>query len=243
VTLSFGEVYSGITRRYWTMDTAVRVKEPLEKQDLSQSAGLRLVSPKRSAPSIRKVPADEDRLVARGRRGDKKAFEVLVKRYHRRVAAVIYRIVENPDDAEVLTQEVFIKAYTSLASFQGESRFFSWIFRIAVNAALTHNKRKAVERKYMDQFKEVVNDPWQPVGGSRPDDPEQHLQQKQFVRRFLASLRDLPEEMRTSIILREFQDMNYREIAEVMDVPLNTVRSRLFRARVMLREILHERPA
>ena len=177
-------------------------------------------------------------LVARCQEGDKKAFELLVKKYERRIFHLIYRMTQDPSVVEPLAQEVFLKAYRALPSFRGQSQFYTWIYRIAINTCLSHAKRSHAEETC--EVETDVNT--LAVSGefscAHLEDPEQHLMRKEFYARVLEAVRKLPEELRISIILREFLGLNYEEIAEVSQIPLGTVRSRIFRGRARLRELL-----
>ena len=177
-------------------------------------------------------------LVAKCQRGDKTAFELLIKKYQRRIFHLIYRITQDPAVVEPLAQDVFLKAYRSISSFRGTSRFYTWLYRIAVNTALSHIKRESVAEHREKHLEYDLETSGPPVDSMKPEDPEQLFMRKEFFTHLLASVRGLPEELRTAIVLREFTGLNYEEIAEVMQVPLGTVRSRIFRARARLREML-----
>ena len=184
------------------------------------------------------MPSSDEILVAKCQKGDKQAFELLIKKYQRRIFHLIYRITQDPAVVEPIAQEVFLKAYRSISSFRGSSRFYTWLYRIAVNTSLSHVKKESAgenrERslEYDLQTSSVLTD------SMKTETPEELFMRKEFFKYLIDSLRRLPEELRTAVILRELSGMNYEEISEIMDIPLGTVRSRIFRARARLREML-----
>jgi RNA polymerase sigma-70 factor (ECF subfamily) len=184
------------------------------------------------------LPSSDEILVAKCQEGDKQAFELLIKKYQRRIFHLIYRITQDPAVVEPIAQEVFLKAYRSISSFRGSSRFYTWLYRIAVNTSLSHIKKQSAgeNRERMIEFDHHAST--LQADSMRADDPEELFMRKEFFQHLLASLRRLPEELRTAVMLREFSGMNYEEISEVMEIPLGTVRSRIFRARARLREML-----
>ena len=184
------------------------------------------------------MPRSDEILVAKCQKGDKQAFELLIKKYQRRIFHLIYRITQDPAVVESLAQDVFFKAYRSISSFRGSSRFYTWLYRIAVNTSLSYIKKESVgenREKRVDYDLHASN---LAVDSMRVEDPEELLMRKEFFKHLVGSLRRLPEELRTAVVLREFSGLNYEEIAEVMEIPLGTVRSRIFRARSRLREML-----
>ncbi len=173
---------------------------------------------------------DQD-LVARVQRGDKRAFDVLVRKYQGKVSALVSRYVYDHAEVEDVVQEVFIKVYRALDRFRGDSAFYTWLYRIAVNTAKNH--LVAASRRPPGQdvdAEEVVNTE---AGGrlQEGDSPEHNIMTRQIADVLQAALRDLPDELREAITLREIEGMSYEEIAEVMTCPIGTVRSRIFRAR------------
>jgi len=184
------------------------------------------------------LPRSDEILVAKCQKGDTQAFELLIKKYQRRIFHLIYRITQDPAVVESLAQDVFLKAYRSISSFRGSSRFYTWLYRIAVNTSLSYLKKESVaenREKRVDYDLDTSN---LIVDSMKIEDPEELLMRKEFFRHLLGSLRRLPEDLRTAVVLREFSGLNYEEIAEVMEIPLGTVRSRIFRARSRLREML-----
>ena len=184
------------------------------------------------------MPRSDEILVAKCQKGDAQAFELLIKKYQRRIFHLIYRITQDPAVVESLAQDVFLKAYRSISSFRGSSRFYTWLYRIAVNTSLSYLKREAVAENREKRVDVDLDTSNLAVDSMKIEDPEEVLMRKEFVTHLVGSLRRLPEELRTAVILREFTGLNYEEIAEVMEIPLGTVRSRIFRARSRLREML-----
>jgi len=174
----------------------------------------------------------DQQLVERVQRGDKHAFELLVVKYQRRLGRLISRFVRDSAEAEDVTQEAFIKAYRALPGFRGESAFYTWLYRIGINTAknyLISLGRRAptstqfdVEESEDFETSELLHD---------VSTPENELMSKQVVGVVNASLLKLPEDLRTALTLREIEGLSYEEIAEIMNCPIGTVRSRIFRAR------------
>ncbi|ABY69004.1 RNA polymerase sigma factor RpoE [Actinobacillus pleuropneumoniae] len=173
--------------------------------------------------------ADQE-LVERAQKGDKKAFNLLVVRYQNRVAGLLTRYVSR-DDIPDIVQESFIKAYRSLESFRGESAFYTWLYRIAVNTAKNHLTalgRRPPKEDILAEDAESFD-----VGGQlrESDTPENVVLSEELKRVVFDTIENLPEELKTAITLRELEGLSYEEIAEVMQCPVGTVRSRIFRAR------------
>ena len=170
-------------------------------------------------------------LVERVQKGDKRAFDLLVKKYQHRVIAVVSRFVRDPDEAMDVAQDAFIKAYRALDKFRGESAFYTWIYRIAVNTAKNYLVSKG--RRPPDTDVEVGEA--ESYGGGEAlhefGGPEQEMMKDQLEQVVYQALRELPDDLRTAVTLREFDGLSYEEIAEVMDCPVGTVRSRIFRGR------------
>ncbi len=175
-------------------------------------------------------------LVERAQQGDKHAFELLVSKYHRKLGRLLSRMVRDAAEVEDITQEAFIKAYRALPGFRGESAFYTWLYRIAVNTAknyLVAHKRMPVASDVQAEDAENYED-----GDLLRDiaTPEAELQTKQIAKAVNEAVDALPEELRTAITLREIEGMSYEEIAQMMDCPIGTVRSRIFRAREAIAE-------
>ncbi|NNK77193.1 MAG: RNA polymerase sigma factor RpoE [Litoreibacter sp.] len=170
-------------------------------------------------------------LVERVQRGDKKAFDLLVLKYQHKVANLISRYVR--DQAEVLdvTQEAFIKAYRALSNFRGDSAFYTWLYRIAINTAKNH--LAAQSRRPPGDDIEADTAEQMDLGGRLKETgtPERMALQREIAQTIQAALDELPDDLRTAIMLRELEGLTYEEIAQAMDCPIGTVRSRIFRAR------------
>jgi len=170
-------------------------------------------------------------LVRRVQRGDSAAFDLLVRKYQHRVLKLVSRFVSDAAEAEDVAQEAFLKAYRALASFRGDSAFYTWLYRIAINTAknaLVSNRRRPVD------FDLDLQDPEQYDRHARlkeGDTPEGVLLTEEIRSVVEKAMEQLPEDLRTAIVLRELEGLSYEEIAEAMDCPVGTVRSRIFRAR------------
>jgi len=173
---------------------------------------------------------DED-LVLRVQRGDKSAFDFLVIKYQHRIIQLVNRYVKDPSEAQDVAQEAFIKAYRALGNFRGDSAFYTWLYRIAINTAknyLVSRSRRNSDYQVDIQDAEVFENAPQLQG---METPERLLLNQEIIDTIQEAIDKLPEDMRTAIMLREFEGMSYEEIAETMDCPVGTVRSRIFRAR------------
>ncbi|MCE2746601.1 MAG: RNA polymerase sigma factor RpoE [Burkholderiales bacterium] len=176
---------------------------------------------------------DDDLLIVqRVQAGDKLAFNLLVSKYHRRVARLLTRMVRNQEDIEDVVQETFIKAYRAIGNFRGDSAFYTWIYRIAINTAknllVTQGRRPSTLKESNDVDGETFEDN---AALSNIDTPESLYQTKQIGEAVNEAMAELPEELRSAIVMREIDGLSYEEIAEAMDCPIGTVRSRIFRAR------------
>ena len=175
-------------------------------------------------------PADVDRLlIERFLQGDERAFEVLVVKYQRRIAALIERIVRNGAVAEELTQETFIKAYRALPQFRGESRFSTWLHTIARNTALGHLGSAQAQSDRATGFEAQPDDDTRAAGTS--PSPEEEMVSRQLLETIQRAVAELPGTQRDALLLREVEGLSYAEIAERLKTPLNTVRTWIFRAR------------
>lgn len=170
-------------------------------------------------------------LVKRVQEGDKRAFDLLVSRYQHRLISVINRYVHDWSEAQDVAQETFIRAYRALANFRGDSQFYTWLYKIAVNTAknwlVSQGRRPPTDD--IDATEAVQYD-----GGTRlrdTDTPEHELMRQEIERTVAETVEALPEELRMAITLREVDGLSYEEIAETMGCPIGTVRSRIFRAR------------
>ncbi|RTE87103.1 MULTISPECIES: RNA polymerase sigma factor RpoE [Gammaproteobacteria] len=178
----------------------------------------------------------DQKLVERVQRGDQRAFDVLVKKYQHKIMSLVSRYVKQPGDVADVAQETFIKAYRALPNFRGESAFYTWLYRIAVNTSknyLVSRSRKPVgsdvdieDVEFMEQgqaLKEIAT-------------PESLMMSDQLKQTVMKAIDDLPDDLKQAITLRELDGLGYEEIAQTMDCPIGTVRSRIFRAREAIDE-------
>lgn len=181
-------------------------------------------------PTTGTDPGTDQQLVRRASRGDRKAFDWLVLRYQSRVAAIISRYTADSQDILDLTQEAFVKAYRAIGRFRGDSAFYTWLYRIAVNTAKNHlEARGRRPRGSLD-----VDDAERVDGGDWVRDletPDRLLQREQVYEAMQRVIGSLPEELRSALLLREHDGLSYDDIAGILDCPIGTVRSRIFRAR------------
>jgi RNA polymerase sigma-70 factor, ECF subfamily len=174
----------------------------------------------------------DQQLVERAQRGDKRAFDLLVSKYQRKLARLLSRFIRDTTEVEDVTQEAFIKAYRALPTFRGDSAFYTWLYRIGINTAknyLVALGRRAPTTTHIDSEEaEGFED------GDQLRDlntPEDELASKQVAETVNQTLGELPEELKTAITLREIEGLSYEDIANIMNCPIGTVRSRIFRAR------------
>lgn len=176
--------------------------------------------------------AETDRqLVERVQRGDKRAYDLLVLKYQHRIVSLVSRYMRDQDEVLDVTQEAFIKAYRALPGFRGDSAFYTWLYRIAINTAKNYLVSKS--RRPPDTDIDVDQGEYQEVGLALSDieNPENSLERDQLEAVVYKAIDDLPEELKVAVTLREFEGLSYEEIAGVMDCPVGTIRSRIFRAR------------
>jgi RNA polymerase sigma-70 factor (ECF subfamily) len=179
----------------------------------------------------------DQELVERAQRGDKRAFELLVMKYQRKLARLLSRMVRDPAEIEDITQESFIKAYRALPQFRGESAFYTWLYRIAVNTAKNYLVARGRRAPTTTEFNAEEAEGFDDAELLRDiATPEAELQTKQIAAAVNKAVDALPEELRTAITLREIEGLSYEEIAQMMDCPIGTVRSRIFRAREAISE-------
>jgi RNA polymerase sigma-70 factor (ECF subfamily) len=181
----------------------------------------------------------DQQLVERAQRGDKRAFELLVEKYQRKLARLVSRLVRDPGEVEDVTQEAFVKAYRALPSFRGDSAFYTWLYRIGINTA--KNYLVAMGRRAPTSTETDAEEAEGYESGELLRDintPESLLLTKEIGTTVNAAIEALPEELRNAIQLRELEGMSYEEIAKLMDCPIGTVRSRIFRAREAIAERL-----
>jgi RNA polymerase sigma-70 factor, ECF subfamily len=170
-------------------------------------------------------------LVRRAQRGERGAFDLLVLRYQHKVVKLVARLLRDPTEAEDVAQEAFVKAYRALASFRGDSAFYTWLYRIAVNTA--RNAMASRQRRPLDYEADLSETEQSAVASrmSHSDTPEATALSDEIHATVNRAVAELPEDLRTAIILREIEGLSYEEIAAAMDCPVGTVRSRIFRAR------------
>lgn len=170
-------------------------------------------------------------LVKRVQRGDKTAFDLLVRKYQHRIGAVIGRFVPDYAESQDIAQEAFIRAYRAIGNFRGDAQFYTWLYRIAVNTAKNH----LVASKRRPPSSDVEAEEAEHYAGAQRlhdfDTPEHEMLRQEIAREVSETVAQLPEELRQAITLRELEGLSYEEIAEMMDCPIGTVRSRIFRAR------------
>ncbi|HLS43401.1 MAG TPA: RNA polymerase sigma factor RpoE [Paenalcaligenes sp.] len=179
--------------------------------------------------SERDVDAD---LVERVQRGDKRAFDLLVLKYQRRIMRLLTRMVRNPSEIEDVAQETFIKAYRALPQFRGDSAFYTWLYRIAINTARNWQASSNRRPTSLNNYEGEDGETFDPIDNLTDiSTPESEMVSRQVVEAVNEAINSLPDELRTAIILREIEGMSYEDIAATMDCPIGTVRSRIFRAR------------
>ncbi|MFY9178870.1 MAG: RNA polymerase sigma factor RpoE [Venatoribacter sp.] len=173
----------------------------------------------------------DQQLVARVQKGDRRAFDLLVIKYQHRILALVGRFVRDFAEAQDVTQEAFVKAYRALPNFRGESQFYTWMYRIAVNTAknylVSRGRRTPTQDIDIDDSEFFTAEPNLKDNSS----PDALLQRDELQKVVFDAIAALPEELRMAVTLREMDGLSYEEIAEVMDCPIGTVRSRIFRAR------------
>ncbi len=178
-----------------------------------------------------KIGSTDQQLVTRVQQGDKRAFDLLVLKYQYRVHAIVGRFIRDSHEVEDITQEAFLKAYRALPSFRGDSQFYTWLFRIAVNTA----KNYLVARSRRPPSSDVNLDDAEFYAGSEQlkdlGTPENQLFRDELETVINKAIEELPEDLRAAVTLREYEGLSYEDIAGVMDCPVGTVRSRIFRGR------------
>lgn len=181
---------------------------------------------------------DDRTLIAESLRGNSAAFGQLVRRYQDRLYSTVYRIVHSADDAQDVVQEAFLHAFQSLDSFKGDSQFFTWLCRIAMNSAISLRRKKRIVVPIEASSPDGMGiDPADP---SESADPGYEMARAEQGRRIHRALGQLSNEHRAVLVMKDMEDMKYEEMAELLGVPIGTIRSRLHRARLELRAILQE---
>ncbi|OIQ84803.1 ECF RNA polymerase sigma-E factor [mine drainage metagenome] len=191
-------------------------------------------------------PTPDQILVQRVQRGDQVAFELLVMKYQRRIFRLIMRFIRDPAQAEDVAQETFLRAYRAIPQFRGDSQFYTWLYRIAVNTAKKAIAEGAREVTLHENLGEGGETSGLDEHLSDLETPEAVLAGRQVARTVNEAIDGLPEDLRTAIALREIEGMSYEDIARAMSCPVGTVRSRIFRAREaiarQLRPLLERKP-
>jgi RNA polymerase sigma-70 factor (ECF subfamily) len=171
-------------------------------------------------------------LVERVQRGDKHAFELLVIKYQRKILRLLSRLIRDPSEIEDVAQEAFIKAYRALPQFRGDSAFYTWLYRIAINTAKNHLVASGRRPSSPSEFETEDGETFDETDTlSDNNTPESVLASREIAETVNAAIESLPEELRSAIVLREIEGMSYEDIATAMGCPIGTVRSRIFRAR------------
>jgi RNA polymerase sigma-70 factor (ECF subfamily) len=173
----------------------------------------------------------DKQLVARVKKGDSRAFDMLVMKYQHRIMGLISRYVHDADEVQDVAQEAFIKAYRALPRFRGDSAFYTWMYRIAINTAKNHLVSRS--RRPPGTDVELEDAEYYEGGGAlrELENPENALFGDELKDVVESAIGNLPDDLRTAVTLREFDGLSYEDIAEIMDCPVGTVRSRIFRAR------------
>ena len=178
-------------------------------------------------------------MVERVQDGDQRAFDLLVHKYQHKVMGVLSRYLRNPTECEDVAQDVFVRAWRAIKSFRGDSAFYTWLYRIAINTARNH----LVARKRRPPGDDILTEDAESIFAleQMQDNatPERELLRQEIEQTVFSVVQALPEELRTAITLREVDGLSYEEIAEAMDCPMGTVRSRIFRARDAIDQKLH----
>ena len=189
------------------------------------------------------ISLDDQTLVRPCQHGDPEAMSCLIVKYQDRIYNTILKICSNRDDAAELTQDTFVKVLESIHTFRGKSSFYTWLFRVAVNLTLNHCRRRfKLSPVSLDATNENLEKQRERLASiladSEKNDPSRIAQQKELLQRVIDSIGQLQEEHRTVLVLRDIEQMSYEEIAQVLDIELGTVKSRLSRARTALRDLL-----
>lgn len=235
-------MYSNTLRRLDSAPNTAAIVRPLQQKASAEPAEklvkitprddrmIKQANSNDNAASIDEAALDH-KLVVRVQRGDKVAFDMLVVKYQNKVASVVSRYVSDYHEVADVTQEAFIKAYRAIKSFRGDSAFYTWIYRIAVNCAKNYLQAKGRRPTAMDVD---LQDAEYASGAEKLHDgasPERLLGKEQLEQVIKTTIAKLPEDLRVALTLREFDNLSYDDIAEIMDCPVGTVRSRIFRAR------------
>lgn len=194
-----------------------------------------IVNPLTSSIGLARLSTEENELIRQALAGHSAAYGQLVQRYQDRLYSAMLHVVGSPDEAEDVVQDSFVQAYIKLSTFQGNSRFFTWLYRIAFNNALSRRRRRRTDMS-IEQSRET--------SGGEPEDrheaPDEPLLRNERIAIVKAAMKRLTDEHRNILVLREMQDMAYEDIATILEINIGTVRSRLSRARNQLHDYLKE---
>lgn len=187
-------------------------------------------------------------LVERVRRGERHAFDLLVIKYQRKIMRLLSRMIHDPAEVEDVAQEAFIKAYRALPQFRGDSAFYTWLYRIAINTARNWQSASFRRPATVSALENEDGETFDQIDGlSDHSTPESMMASRQIAQTVNEAIEALPEDLRTAIVLREIEGMSYEDIASTMQCPIGTVRSRIFRAREAiagrLRPVMDQDPA
>lgn len=181
----------------------------------------------------------DQKLVARVQKGDRSAFDLLLVKYQNRVASIISRYIDRQEDIEDLTQEVFIKVFRAIHTYRGESSFYTWLFRIAINHAKSFLQQRKTKPNFQDK-RDIGFEKNSNQGLLTMDTPENLLSRSELVETIKQTFASMPSDLNVALMLREFDGLSYDEISKVMECPIGTVRSRIYRARELLDSALQK---
>ena len=183
---------------------------------------------------LKKNDTADEQLIAIAKKGDRNAFELLVIKYQFRVRAIVKKILRDRNDIDDVTQDTFVSAYRALENFRGGSQFYTWLYRIAVNTAKNHTLSRARRLPTVDVEVDMAETGYGNQKLHEIENPETRLFCQQLAAIIRKTIDDLPEDMRTAVSLREYGNLSYDEIAEIVGCPTGTIRSRLYRAREVI---------
>ena len=189
-----------------------------------------------SSLNDKKLASSDEAIVKRVQEGDVNAYNILVIKYQHKVLQIISKFVGNSADASDVAQESFIKAYKAINTFRGESSFYTWLYRIVVNAAKTYLESNSKHQNHLDVDAEEFESVDKQGALTYKDTPDRIIESQELQQVIFDAMAELPEELRQVITLREVEGMSYEDMADLMKVPVGTVRSRIFRARQFIEE-------
>ena len=201
---------------------------------------------KRHNMADKTLAPNDDELLKRSRGGDMDAFGLLINKYQDRLFNAMLRMVNNYDDAQELTQDAFVRALQSVDKFRGKSGFYTWLFRIGMNLGINFHRRRTGKVRFVNLQAERPEHLGRQANGlmnlvdQQNPLPVEQAQTREMHRRVLLALQNLEGPARAVVVLRDIEDLDYSDIAEILDLPVGTVKSRLFRARMTLRKMLNE---